>query len=276
MKKQIYTLIPLLTLTITASLPAAVTTEGAKQYAAEPSSGKALAAQAESAATDRTANPQFSQAQRNWEKILADNLGSFYYPLYLQSKEQGAVTAWDYVQDDPALPRILIIGDSISRGCTLPVRTALKGKVNVHRAPANCGPTRYGLEKLDIWLGSGNWDLVLFNFGIHDRRTPTEEYTRNLEQLIARIRPRTRKLLWLTSTPVPEGASEYVAGSIERLNAAATALMQKQNVPVLDLHAQIQPKIAEYQLPKNCHFKEDGYGYMGAFIAENILTQLKR
>ncbi len=276
MKKHIYTLIPLLTLTITASLPAAVTTEGAKQYAAEPSSGQALKEQAAPAVSDRTANPDFSPEQRAWEKILAENLGSFYYPLYLESKAKGSITAWDYVEDDPALPRVLIIGDSISRGCTLPVRTALKGKVNVHRAPANCGPTRYGLEKLDIWLGSGKWDLVVINFGIHDRRTPTETYTANLEKMMERIKPRTTKIVWLTSTPVPEGANEYVEGSIDRLNGAATPLMQRLGIPVIDLHAHISPKLEEFQLPKNCHFKEEGYGYMGAFIAENILQQLKR
>jgi hypothetical protein len=39
----------------------------------------------------------------------------------------------DPINDDPALPRVLLIGDSISMGYTLPVRTALKGKANVHR-----------------------------------------------------------------------------------------------------------------------------------------------
>ncbi|MDA3924890.1 MAG: SGNH/GDSL hydrolase family protein [Kiritimatiellae bacterium] len=246
----------------------------AAKFAKEPSSGKAINEKAQTTVTDRTTNPEFSAEQRGWEKILAENLGGFYYPLYIKSKARGSITAWDYVKDDPALPRILIIGDSISRGCTVPVRNALKGKVNVHRAPANCGPTHYGLQKLDVWLGDDSWDLVVFNFGIHDRRTKTEEYTANLEKLLARIKPRTKKIMWYTSTPVPEGANEYVEGSIDRLNGVATPLMKSHKVPVIDLHAYIQPKIGEYQLPKNCHFKGEGYEYMGAFIAENILKQL--
>lgn len=40
------------------------------------------------------------------------------------------VSAWDYVEDDPKLPRVLIIGDSISRAYTVPVRSALAGKAN--------------------------------------------------------------------------------------------------------------------------------------------------
>ena len=42
------------------------------------------------------------------------------------------------VVDDPALPRVLIIGDSISIGYTLPLRAALDGIANVHRPPTNC------------------------------------------------------------------------------------------------------------------------------------------
>ena len=55
----------------------------------------------------------------------------------VEAKNAGKETAWDYVEDVPGLPRILVIGDSISRGCTMPLRHELKGKVNVHRAPSN-------------------------------------------------------------------------------------------------------------------------------------------
>ncbi len=106
--------------------------------------------------------------QLAWEETIEANLGNFYLPGYYKEKDGNRETAWDYVKDDPSLPRILIIGDSISRGYTLPVRKALAGKVNVHRAPANCGPTATGLKKLDVWLGNGKWDLITWNFGIHD------------------------------------------------------------------------------------------------------------
>ena len=49
-----------------------------------------------------------------------------------------------------------------------PTRKALAGKANVHRAPTNCGPTIRGLEGLDQWLGDGRWDVIHFNWGLHD------------------------------------------------------------------------------------------------------------
>ena len=59
------------------------------------------------------------------------------------------------IQDQPGLPGVLLIGDSISIGYTIPVREALAGKANVHRAAENCGPTRRGVERLDTLAGPG-------------------------------------------------------------------------------------------------------------------------
>jgi len=53
------------------------------------------------------------------------------------------------IQDIPGLPRVLLIGDSISEGYTLPVREMLNGLANVHRPPVNCGDTGRGLLLLD-------------------------------------------------------------------------------------------------------------------------------
>ncbi|MDZ4288610.1 MAG: SGNH/GDSL hydrolase family protein, partial [Prosthecobacter sp.] len=72
------------------------------------------------------------------------------------------------VQDVAGLPRVLLIGDSISMGYTLGVRKLLAGKANVHRIPQNGGPTKNGVANIDKWLGDGHWDVIHFNWGIHD------------------------------------------------------------------------------------------------------------
>ena len=57
------------------------------------------------------------------------------------------------IRDVAGLPRVLLIGDSISIGYTLPTRELLKGKANVHRILTNGGPTIRGLVQIDSWLG---------------------------------------------------------------------------------------------------------------------------
>ena len=53
-------------------------------------------------------------------------------------------------------------------GYTIPVRALLKGKANVHRVLENGGPTINGLAQFQKWLGDGKWDVIHFNWGLHD------------------------------------------------------------------------------------------------------------
>ena len=134
--------------------------------------------------------------EQAWERTLQANLGSFYLPIHKRLRVQGRSSCWDYVRDDPQLPRVLLIGDSVSGGYTLPARRALAGTANVHKAPENCGPTANGLKKLDVWLGNGKWDVIHFNFGIHDRATPPAVYEQRLETIVARLQKTGAKLVW--------------------------------------------------------------------------------
>ena len=56
------------------------------------------------------------------------------------------------IEDQPGLPRVLLIGDSISMCYTLATREELKGEANVHRIPENGGHTGKALEGIDGWL----------------------------------------------------------------------------------------------------------------------------
>ena len=105
------------------------------------------------------------------------------------------------VEDAANLPRVLLIGDSISIGYTAAVRELLKGKANVHRPPTNCASTLVGLKSLEAWLGDKKWDVIHFNWGLHDlkyidekgaliavdkgkQQVPLDEYEKNLRQLV--------------------------------------------------------------------------------------------
>lgn len=214
--------------------------------------------------------------QLDWEKTLEANLGNFYLPFYYKDKDAGHETAWDYVKDDPALPRALIIGDSISRGYTLAVRHALAGKLNVHRAPANCGPTTSGLKNLDVWLGQGKWDVITWNFGIHDRRTDPEFYRKNLETLLKRLQATGAKLIWVRTTPAPPPGnleSKFTDQQCERVNSIADAIMKKNGIPEVDLYGLMKPVLKDLQGPNDVHFKPAGYEIMGQEIAKVVLEE---
>ena len=219
-----------------------------------------------------------SAERQQWENHLEKNLGDLYFLWHKQAraKKPEQVSAWDYVEDDPKLPRVLIIGDSISRAYTVPVRSALAGKANVHRAPANCGPASNGLKCLDVWLGDGKWDLIHFNFGIHDRRTPVADYRKRLEEITLRLKATGAKLVWATTTPIHEDLQKgYIPANIDERNAAAAEVMLKHGVVINDLGGFIAPHVATDRIPADVHYKPAGNDRLGHEVARVIEANLK-
>ncbi len=213
-------------------------------------------------------------AQQEWEGTLQAELGSYYLPIHKREKVAGRSNAWDFVEDDPALPRVLLIGDSVSRAYTLTVRKELAGIANVHRAPSICGPTSNGLNKLDVWLGEGKWDVIHFNFGIHDRRTPLADYTTQLQQLVERMQLTGAELAWASTTPIPDVPGTYSPESIAPRNAAAASVMQEHGVPIDDLFTAITPHLAEWQNPNDVHFSEPGNEFLGKQVATFLKSMI--
>jgi len=188
------------------------------------------------------------------------------------------------VTDDPKLPRVLLIGDSISMGYTVPVREKLAGKANVHRPNANCGPTIRGLESLKAWLGEGKWDVIHFNFGLHDVRhmetgknqVSPEDYEKNLTTLVEQLKATGAKLVWCSTTPVPEGSSLRKPGDEVEYNKIAARVMEKAGIETDDLYHYALPKLKEIQLPANVHFTPAGSDVLATKVAEEIEKRLPR
>lgn len=211
-----------------------------------------------------------------------------FYPL---SDAQLAAVA--DVPDNPNLPRVLLIGDSISIAYTQRVRAELKGAANVHHPDENCGPTIYGLERLGDWLGAGKWAVIYFNFGLHDLKyldaqenyvTPDkgrqvaspEQYGKNLRELVNRLQRTGAKLVFATTTPVPAGANGRVEGSEVAFNASARRVMEASGVAVDDLHALARAKQAEIQQPKDVHFTPAGSEALAQHVAATIRGALRQ
>lgn len=215
---------------------------------------------------------ELPEEEQAWEAVLQSELGGFYLPIHKKQKVNGQSNAWDFVRDLPGLPRVLLIGDSVSRGYTQAVRRELKGAANVHRAPANCGPTATGLKKLDIWLGDGKWDVIHFNFGIHDRRTPLPEYRDRLEEITVRLKETGALVIWAATTPIPSDWKEgpEMAEAVVERNELAAEVMKKHGVPVNDLFSFITPHLGETQNPADVHFNAGGYDLLGSKVAETI------
>ena len=209
------------------------------------------------------------------------------------AKAKVANPAFAPVVDVPGLPRVLILGDSISIGYTVDAREALEGVANVHRPAENCGPSSRGVESIDKWLDDGHWDVIHFNHGLHDLRyldeqgqsstpesgklqVPLDQYRKNLEAIVARLKKTGATLIFATTTPVPPGEPQRKEGEEKAYNDVAREVMKEQGVAVDDLYAFIAPKFAEVAVrPGNVHFNDEGYKLLGKRAAEAIREALK-
>jgi acyl-CoA thioesterase-1 len=212
--------------------------------------------------------------------------------------EFGAIT------DDPKLPRVLLMGDSVSIAYALEVRKLLAGVANVHRVPANCGSTKvavgyYGLKR---WLPDPGekWDVIHFNHGLHDlsyrfaddrdkndrgeyasptngghQNVPPVDYEKNLRQIIARLKQTGAKLIFASTTPVPESdAAKYVKDSELPYNEIAKKVMTEEGVTWNDLWLLVKPRQSELQGARNVHFQAKGSSVMAKQVAEMIQNAL--
>lgn len=157
--------------------------------------------------------------------------------------------------DDPKLPRVLSVGDSVSMNYEQAARDALKGVANYHHIEDNCWSTVRGKAFMAYWLGDYTrkglgWDVILFNSGLHDLKQQNlggpfavsiPDYKKNLRKEIEIMQKTGAKLIWVTTTPVPNDVEspEYgnrTKGSEKVFNqAAAEVLRDYPEIQVCDL-----------------------------------------
>lgn len=187
------------------------------------------------------------------------------------------------IEDQPNLPRVLLIGDSISIGYTLNVRQLLSGQANVHRANTNCGSTIKGLRLIDNWLSDGDWDVIHFNWGLHDLRyaktnvTPPldpevslDAYEQNLNVLVQRLKQTGANLIWATTTPVLHSCDGTEPDNVPRYNRVAARVMEQHDIPINNLFDFAKSRLPEIQPRNDIHFTFDGYCQLAEQVAGAI------
>ena len=203
--------------------------------------------------------------------------------------------AFSPVEDDPNLPRVLIIGDSISIGYTLPVREMLKGVANVHRPPVNCASTKHGINGIEDWVGNKKWDVIHFNWGLHDlkymgpngenladpqlnsssQQVPIDEYVKNLQKLVLYLKKTKAELIWRNTTPVPNGAKGRVVGDSKKYNDAAQEIMSHYSIETNDLYQFAKDNWDKVGRKADVHFTPEGSKELAKLVAKSIRKKLQ-
>lgn len=197
-----------------------------------------------------------------------------------------------------ALPRVYVIGDSISIQYGPWLEAYLRGRWIYtrksgeeealrdldHPQGANGGDSSMVLDFLQTLRGRGGLeaDRILLNCGLHDIKTdpasgakqvPLDAYGENLRAIVAEVRALGPRLAWVRTTPADEtvhntAKSDFhrFAADVDAYNAAADAVMAEAGVPSADLHA-FTRNLDEPLYCDHVHFHEPVRIKQAAFLA---------
>lgn len=185
------------------------------------------------------------------------------------------------------LPKVLIIGDSISIGYTDPVRQRLEKEADVRRIPCNGQSTDFGLQNIDAWLGDEKWDVIHFNWGIWDThiiagekiRNTTEVYRANLKALIEKLKATGARLVWASTTPPATDIGGELGLKKENTaiyNDIAKSVVDDYHVQIDDLYRLVLPRLQALQTEDGVHFTPAGSEVLADQVAESIRRELKK
>jgi hypothetical protein len=209
-----------------------------------------------------------------------------------------------YIEPIMELPKIFIYGDSISIGYTEYTRASLEGLACVYRLHVNGGSSHNFIAKMETFrstmfkpgLKQGwdfEWDVIHFNVGLHDLKYLLDrkrdkvngtqvssliDYEQNLRSIIEYLKttyPNT-KLIFATTTPVPEGEPGRIAGDAERYNQVALEVMRDhKDIRINDLHSFSIPVLKEHAAgPGNVHYAAEGSRLQGIEVARIISKEI--
>lgn len=184
---------------------------------------------------------------------------------------------WISHANETNLPRVLLIGDSITRAYYPQVEKRLAGKAYVGRLSSSAflsDPVL--LMQIKMVLSQYKFDVIHINNGMHGWQHSEQEYEDALPEYLKTIREYApnAKLIWANTTPLkvspPSSENNTIATDerIEARNEIAAKLMQSQDIPVEDLNTPMRGH-PEYH-EDNVHFNGLGITIQSAQVAMDI------
>jgi len=187
---------------------------------------------------------------------------------------------WVTDADKSDLPRVLLIGDSITRGYFDGVEKQLAGKAYCARlTTSKCVADPAFLDEVQLLLKQYQFAVIHFNNGLHGFGYTEDQYRSGLAGLLEVLEKHSSnaKLIWATTTPVRESSDlGQIAETTERVkarNRIAAEIWRDRGVVTNDLYGLVEQH-QEYFSGDGVHFNENGREVQVKQVAEAVLSCL--
>jgi hypothetical protein len=192
---------------------------------------------------------------------------------------------WWAHESDVTKPRVLFIGNSISRGYYSAVSSRLEGIVNCDRyATSRSVEDPAFFRETSMAMDNYNHKVIHFNNGLHGWHLTNEQYKAGLEKYVKFLKSKKAKdcrLIYSLTTPYPSKEPGEKLDPVRNQvvldrNRIAREIMDRNGIPVIDLYGLMEPELEKYSSSKgNVHYNSEGYAIMAEKISNEILSLLQ-
>ena len=187
---------------------------------------------------------------------------------------------WVTDADKHDLPRVLLIGDSITRGYFAELEKYLAGKAYCARlTTSKCVSDPSFIDEVQLLLKHYRLAVIHFNNGMHGWGYTEDQYGDGLAKTVDAIRKSSgdAKLIWATTTPVRVGSDlQKLHERTDRVmvrNELAAEIMKVRNIPTDDLFRLVEDH-PDWYSSDGTHFNNAGKAVQGKQVAESVLKLL--
>ena len=174
------------------------------------------------------------------------------------------------------LPRVLLIGDSITRQYQDRVRELLRGKCYVDYFSSSYAvdlPIYQTLIK--AFVGDSKYDIIHFNNGLHGFHIGKSTYKSRLKKLLKTFPSDCKVILASTTFVFEEGnviPDKMWGKRVSERNVAIAELSEEFGFPIDNLYSVSQTIGSNGRSNDGTHFKEEGIDILANNVVKSILN----
>lgn len=177
------------------------------------------------------------------------------------------------------LPRVLLVGDSITHNYQEKVRELLRGVCYVDYISTSYAiDTKIYNQIVYTFMTDSKYDLIHFNHGLHGIHLSKRSYKSRMKKLLTKVSTDVKLILATSTVVYKEGNKRLDSAWMKRVrerNVAVQELAEENGYPVDDLYTVSMSMPKEYRYVDGTHYLQEGYAMLAETVAECVCKELK-
>jgi lysophospholipase L1-like esterase len=188
------------------------------------------------------------------------------------------IHSWSDNTNNIDLPRVLLIGDSITNGYQEIVREMLRGKCYVDYIATSYTLNSPFFYKLIVnYMNNNKYDIIHLNQGLHGFSMSKKTYKEKLRKIISKI-PSSSKVILAESTIVNKQGNKTVdkrwGKKLEERNGAVNELVKEMNLSINHLFEVSKNIPNDLRNEDGTHYLYGGYQMLAKEVVSAIEKKL--